>query len=164
MRRILVLVTVAGLAVGAAEAASGAVPVALRTPGAEFVELSGGNGRAVIARRGSLLALVGQGRIRIVDLAGGGRPNLSCRGIVRRVSATTVESSGRNLRCRVWSGASGGPWQAIMRGRRISASGSVKGSLTLDAVNTGVAGLYRIGVGQWRQWPRRARTFELDRA
>ena len=32
------------------------------------------------------------------------------------------------------------------------------------AINTGVAGLYRIGVGQWRQWPRRARTFELDRA
>ena len=111
-----------------------------------------------------MLVLVGQGRIRIVDLSGGGRPNLRCRGIVRRVSETTVESSGRNLRCRVWSGTNGGPWQAIMRGRRISASGSVKGSLTLDAVNTGVAGLYRIGVGQWRQWPRRARTFELDRA
>jgi hypothetical protein len=165
MRRILVLVTVAALAIGAAESAFGAVPVMLRTPGAEFVELSGGNGRAVVARRGYLFVAINSGRLRLVDLPGAGLPNLSqpCRQRARRVSATTIEISGRNIGCRIWSGADGGPWQAIMRGRGISASGTVRGSLTLDAANTGPAGRFRIAGGEWRQWPRRARTFELNR-
>jgi hypothetical protein len=165
MRRILVLVTVAALAIGAAEAAYGAVPVALRTPGAEFVELSGGNGRAVVARRGSIFITIGSGRLRIVDLPGTGTPNLNlpCRQRARRVSATTIEISGRDIGCRIWSGTDGGPWQAIMRGRRISASGTVKGSLTLDAVNAGPAGRYRIAGGDWHQWPRQPRTFALNR-
>ena len=119
----------------------------------------------MVTRRGSLLVNVGQGRIRIVDLRGGGRPNLSdkCRRRARRVSPTAVELEGRNIGCLIWSGPNGGPWQAIMRGRRISASGSVRGSLTLDAANRGLPGRYRIAGGQFRQWPRRARTFELNR-
>jgi hypothetical protein len=165
MRRILVLVTVAALAIGAAEAAYGAVPVALRTPGAEFVELSGGNGRAVVARRGSIFITIGSGRLRIVDLPGAGTPNLNppCQRRARRVSATTVEVVGQGIRCRIWSGVDGGPWQAIMRGRQISASGVVRGSLTLDAANAGRAGRYRSAGGDWNQWPRRPRSFELNR-
>lgn len=164
MRQILVLVMVAGLAIGAAEAAHGAVPVLLRTPDAEGFDLSGGNGRAVVARRGSLFLIMGSGRLRIVDLRGGGTPNINseCRQRARRVSATTVEVTGRNIRCRIWSGDGGGPWQAIMRGRRISASGVARGSLTLDGANAGSVGQYRIAGGQWRQWPRQARTFELN--
>ena len=50
-----------------------------------------------------------------------------------------------------------------MRGRRISASGVVRGSLTLDGANAGPVGRYKIAGGQWSQWPRRARTFELNR-
>jgi hypothetical protein len=165
MRRILVLVMVAGLAIGAAEAASGAVPVLLRTPGAEHVELRGGNGRAVITRRGTLLVNVRQGQIRIVDLPGGGVPNLSdqCRRRVTRVSPTTLVLRGRNIGCQVWSGVNGGPWQVIMRGRGINAGGIVRGSVTLDGANTGPVGQYRIAGETWKRWPRRVRTFELNR-
>jgi hypothetical protein len=165
MRRTLLLVMIAGLATGAAEAASGAVPVLLRTPGAELVELQGGNGRAVVARRGSLLLAVGSGRLRIVDLPGAGRPNLNppCQRRARRVRANAVEISGTNIRCRVWSGENGGPWQVVIRGRRISASGIVKGSLTLDAANSGPTGRYRIAGGDWKRWPRQAKTFSLNR-
>jgi hypothetical protein len=139
--------------------------VLLRTPGAEGVDLSGGNGRAVVARRGSLFLTIGSGRLRIVDLPGAGTPNFGgpCQSRARRISRTTVEIVGRNIRCRIWSGDDGGPWQAIMRGRRISAGGVVKGSLTLDGANAGDVGLYRIAGGEWKRWPRRARTFELNR-
>jgi hypothetical protein len=165
MRRILVLLTIAVLATGAAEAASGAVPVLLRTPGAEFVELQGGNGRAVIARRGSLFLTVGSGRMRIVDLPAAGRPNVNdqCRRRARRVRPNAVEIVGTDIRCRIWSGQNGGAWQVIVRGRRISASGVVKGSLTLDALNRGFPGRYRIGGDTWERWPRRAKTISLDR-
>jgi hypothetical protein len=165
MRRTLLLVMIAGLAMGAAEASSGAVPVLLRTPGAELVDLQGGNGRAVIARRGSLFLTVGSGRVRIVDLPGAGRPNLNppCQRRARRVRPNAVEVTGANIGCRIWSGENGGPWQVVIRGRRISAGGVVKGSLTLDAANSGPPGLYRIAGESWKRWPRQARTFPLNR-
>ena len=75
-----------------------------------------------------------------------------------------MEIRGRSIRCFIWSGEDGGPWQAIMRGRGINASGTVKGSLTLDGVDAGPVGRYKIADRQWNRWPRRARTFELDRA
>jgi hypothetical protein len=165
MRRTLLLVMIAGLAMGAGEAASAAVPVLLRTPGAEQVELRGGNGRAVIARRGSLFLTVGSGRVRIVDLPGAGRPNLNapCQRRARRVRSNAVEITGTSIRCRIWSGENGGPWQVVIRGRRISASGIVRGSLTLDAANSGPTGQYRIAGESWNRWPRQARTFPLVR-
>jgi hypothetical protein len=165
MRRLLVLLSLAALATGAAESASGAVPVTLRTPGTEFVELLNGNGRAALTRRGALFVSLGRGRIRVVDLAGGGRPNLNppCQRRARRVNARTIEIRGRNIGCRIWSGDDGGPWQVIIRGRRISASGSVLGSLTLDAVDSGATGVYRIAGGAWRAWPRTAHTYVLHR-
>ncbi len=165
MRRILVLVSVAILATAATEAAFGAVPVLLRTPGAEFVELENGNGRAAVARRGALLVNIGRGRLRVVDLAGGGRPHLSdqCRQRARRVSPRTVEIRGQDIGCVILSGDDGGPWQVIMRGRRISASGRVVGSLTLDAADRGSTGRFRIGDRPWRSWPRRVDTYGLNR-
>ncbi|HXV34664.1 MAG TPA: hypothetical protein VD769_11695 [Gaiellaceae bacterium] len=165
MRRTLVLLTIAALATGAAEAAFGAVPVLLRTPGAELVELRGGNGRAVVARRGSLNITVRSGRVRIVDLPAAGSPNLSdqCRRRARRVRPNAVEIVGTDIRCLIWSGQGGGAWQVILRGRGISASGVVRGSLTLDAMNRGFPGRYRVADGDWQRWPRRVKTIPLDR-
>jgi hypothetical protein len=165
MRRTLVLLAVAALAAGAAEAAFAYAPVLLRTPGAELVELQGGNGRAALTKRGALFINLGRGRIRVVDLPGAGRPNLNppCRRRARRVSARTVEIRGRDIGCRIWSGDDGGPWQVIIRGRRINASGSVLGSLTLDGVDRGATGLYRIAGGALQSWPRSARTYVLNR-
>jgi len=166
MRRILVPLAVAALAAGAAEAAFASVPVLLRTPGAELVSLQGGNGRAALTKRGSLLIIVDRGRLRIVDLVGGGRPNLndSCRRRAERVSTRTVEIRGRNIGCRIWSGDDGGPWQVIISGRGINASGSVRGSLTLDAVDSGATGTYSIAGRAPRPWPRSARTYVLNNA
>jgi hypothetical protein len=166
MRRILVPLAVAALAAGVAEAAFGSVPVPLRTPGAELFELQGGHGRAALTKRGSIFISIGRGRLRIIDLVGPGRPNLndSCRQRGRQVSARTLEISGRNIRCRVWSGDNGGRWQVIIRGRGINVSGSVLGSLTLDGADTGAIGTYRIGGRSERPWPRSARTYVLNSA
>jgi hypothetical protein len=164
MRRVLVFLAVAALAVGAAEAAFGSVPVLLRTPGAEFVELQDGNGRAAVTGRGALNIQLDRGRIRVIDLSDPGRPNLSdgkrCR--AHRVSRRTVEIRGRDLRCLVWSGENGAKWQVIIRGRGINAAGSVKGSLTLDAADRGPTGRFKIGEQGWRNWPRRAHTYVLN--
>ena len=163
MRRVLVLLAVAAPAMSVAVAASGPAPVLLRTPGAELIELLRGNGRAAVTGRGALFVNIGRGRLRIVDLSDPGRPSFRCDRRVRRVRPRTVEIRGRNIGCRIWSGQTGGRWQVIMRGRRISASGRVRGSLTLDAVDEGPTGRYRIAGGSWRPWPRRADTYGLDR-
>lgn len=163
MRRSLVVTFVAALSMWAADASYAQADYSLRTPGAELVELRAGYGRAVIGRRGSVLIRVASGRIRVVDLPGGNRPNRSCNKRGVRVSRSTVRYGGTDVRCRIWSGATGGPWQAVIKGRRISAAGSVRGSLTLDNFDTGPRGTYRIAGGPLRWWPRTARTFTLLR-
>jgi hypothetical protein len=163
MRRTTALTLLAAVALagaGAAEA-SGSVATALRTPGAQSVELRSGNGRAVVSRRGSLNMRVVSGRIRIVDLPGGARPMRSCNRRGVWVSAVAVEYRGRDVRCLVWGDSR--PWQAVMRGRGIYASGKALGSLTLDAVNAGPPGIYSIGSRDFRRWPRAPRTFTLRR-
>ncbi|HXV57222.1 MAG TPA: hypothetical protein VD704_05075 [Gaiellaceae bacterium] len=160
--RPLVLCALAGVVLLGGTAAHAAVPVVARTPGAELFELRGGNGRAAVSRLGSIFLSVRTGRVRIVDLPGGKRPFFNCGSrTLRRISSTTVEVRGTSIRCRVWSGDGGRPWQVIMRGRGISASGVVRGSLTLDAVSRGAPGTFRIGDGDLRRWPRNARTFVL---
>ena len=139
MRRTIVVIVVAALAMWAADASFGQTGYSLRTPGAELIELRAGYG------------------------LGGGRPNRSCNKRAVRVSRSTTQYRGTDVRCRVWSGASGGPWQAVINGRRIFAAGSVRGSLTLDAFDQGPRGTYRIAGGALRYWPRTARTFELWR-
>ena len=165
MRRILVLVTAVALAAGAAEAAFGSVPVLLRTPGAELVELRDGNGRAAITGKGAFNIQVDRGRVRIVDLSDPGRPNLTdgrrCR--AQRISRRTVEIRGRDIRCLVWSGENGARWQAILRGRGISGGGSVRGSVTLDGADVGPTGTYRTGDSDFRRWPRSVETHVLRR-
>lgn len=162
MRRILVLLTVAALAAGAGEAAFGSVPVLLRTPGAELVELQNGNGRGVVTGKGALNIQLDRGRLRVVDRSDPGRRNLRCEQRIRRVGPRTVEIRGRDVRCLVWSGDEGASWQAIMRGRGINAGGSVRGSVTLDAVDSGPTGSYRIGGQDWRRWPRGVETYVLN--
>ena len=162
MRRTIIVIFVAALAMWVADASYGQAGYSLRTPGAQLVELRAGYGRAVIGRQGSVLIRVAVGGIRVVDLPGGRRPNRSCNKRGVRVSASTVQYRGSDVRCRVWSGTSGGPWQAVSRVADLRA-GSARGSLTLDAYNSGPRGRYRIAGGQLRYWPRTARTFTLWR-
>lgn len=154
----LLLVPLAGTEVARAQFDS----VILRTPGAQGFEISGGKGRAVVTRVGAIFLDVGRGRVRIVDLRGGRPPFHRCNKAGRRVSPTTFEYRGRGLSCRVYS-RRGGPWQLIMQGRGISASGIVRGSLTLDAARRGPLGVFKIGDRAERRWPRNPRTFVLRR-
>jgi hypothetical protein len=160
MRRTPALTLVAAVSLAAGSAADAQTPpTTFRTPGAQALELRYGNGRAVVSRRGSLNMRIVNGRIRIVDLPGGARPNRQCnrRGI--RISSVAMEYRGRDVRCLVWGDSR--PWQAIMRGRGIFASGKALGSLTLDGVNAGARGIYKIGSREFRRWPRAPRTFVL---
>lgn len=157
MRRILVLTLLAAVALAAGEAAQGAVTT-FDTPGAQAVELRYGNGRAVLARRGSINVRVVRGRVRVIDLPGGSRPRWSCNRRAVRVSRVAVEFRGQDVRCLV-SGP--GPWQVVLRGRGIYAGGKVRGSLTLDGVDVGSRGMYKIGTRPFARWPRAPKTFVL---
>jgi hypothetical protein len=160
MRRTTALTLLAAVSLAGGSAAD-AAPTTFRTPGAQSLELRSGNGRAVVSRRGSLNIRVVSGRVRIIDLPGGPRPNRSCNRRGVRISGVAVEYRGRDVRCLVWGDSR--PWQAVMRGRGIYASGKVLGSLTLDAVNVGSRGRYKVGSRDFRLWPRAPRTFVLRR-
>lgn len=159
MRRTTFVALLAAASLAAGSAADAAVTT-FRTPGAQSFALNNGNGRAVVTKRGALLIRVVRGRIRVVDLPGGTRPSRSCNRRGVRVSGVAVEFRGRDVRCRVFGS---GPWQVIMRGRGINAAGKVRGSLTLDGVDAGARGVYKIGDGAFRRWPRLATTFVLRR-
>jgi hypothetical protein len=158
MRRFLLSLIVGAVSLGAAASATAAVVTSSATAGGQSVQTFYGNGRAVLAKRGSILAVVRAGRIRVTDLPGGRRPARSCNKIGRRVTAVTVVYRGRDVRCRVWGV---GPWRVTFLGRGISVSGIVTGHLTLDAYNTGPTGKYKIGSRPRRYWPRAPRTFRL---
>jgi hypothetical protein len=162
-RSLLVLGLLLVPLTGAGAAHAQLDPVLLRTPGAQGFEISGGNGRAVVTRVGAIFLDVRLGRVRVVDLPGGRAPFHRCSRAGRRVSPTTVEYRGAGLSCRIYS-RRGGPWQVVMRGRGISASGVVRGSLTLDAAARGPLGTFTIGDRAERTWPRHARTYVLRRA
>jgi hypothetical protein len=159
MRRFLLSLIVGAVALGAAASATAAaVSSSAAVVDGQSVQTFDGNGRAVLAKRGSILAVVRAGRIRVTDLPGGRRPARSCNKTGRRVSAVTVVYRGRDVRCRVWGV---GPWRVKFLGRGISVSGIVRGYLILDAYDRGPTGRYKIGNRPRRYWPRAARTFRL---
>ncbi|MGH3024676.1 MAG: hypothetical protein ACRDNI_13540 [Gaiellaceae bacterium] len=159
MRRILVLLLLAMVTLAAGSAAAQA-QTTFRTPGAQWVELRDGRGRAVLARKGAVNINIRRGRVRVVNLPGGSRPRRDCNKRGVRVTEYAIEYRGRKVRCLV-SGP--GPWQVIMTGRGINASGRVRGSLTLDGARSAPRGTYVIGTRAARGWPRSPRTFTLRR-
>jgi hypothetical protein len=156
MGRLAVSALIAALALAAASTPSfaSAATVVAGKP----VSLSNGYGKAQISRRGSLLAVVGWGRIRIVDLPSGRAPVRSCNKPLRKVNASTWTARGRDVRCRVWGM---GPWRVTLLGWRIHASGVVRGFLRLDGRDSGRTGTYKIGDAPRRAWPRYLATFRL---
>jgi hypothetical protein len=164
MRRTL-LGAVVLLALGVTEpalAAKAGKPIPLgRTPGSDYLELKRGHGRAAVTKQGALAIVVRRGRVRVVDRPGGERPRASCNRTGKRVSSTTVQYRGRDVRCLV---RGTGPWQVIIKGSGISASGRVKGSLTLNAAADKPRGRYRVGQsGPYKRWPRAAQTYNVAR-
>ncbi|HSK16796.1 MAG TPA: hypothetical protein VK915_11585 [Gaiellaceae bacterium] len=156
---VLVPVVAVGPALAAGPKAGEPIPLA-RTPGSELVEVKRGHGRAVITKKGSIVVVVRRGRIRVVDRPGGDRPTFRCNRPPVRVSSTTVQVRGKDIRCLVFGA---GPWQVIAKGAGVNASGRVRGSLTLQATPGKRRGLYRVGQGNFKRWPLAATTYNVVR-
>jgi hypothetical protein len=153
MRRFVLVLTLVGLLVVPAAGAR----VAARTPGSVYLQLTDGAGIAKVNRRGNFLGRVRRGRIvatRNVTLGG-----CAAR---RALSSTLVECRGRGITFRTPSDVR---WRLRLRGHGIYASGFVHGCLTLNGVNTGYPGTFKIRQdGRTRVWPRRARQYGLGGA
>src|SRR6266545_105087 len=77
----------------------------------------------------------------------------------RRISPTLIAYRGTELRFRVYNTA--GRWRLRLSGRGISASGFVRGCMTLNGFDVGPTGWYRIQSPDFKRWPRQATTYRL---
>jgi hypothetical protein len=155
MHRFLCSAVVAAVGLAVAGPAGAAPVESLRVPGSEAVELRRGIGYAALWDRGAVLGRVYRGRVRVINLRGGGAPSGWVRGCERREGrlAGALYCQGSGLR--FW--IHGGTWKIQLRGRGINASGVVRGTLALDRAPQG-RGVFRIGDedvdNPFRRWPR----------
>jgi hypothetical protein len=151
LRRLLLLALAAGLFTVPVAGASGALA---RTTGRPYLQFLDGAGVAKVRFRGNFLGHVGRGRIvatRNVHVSG----CESRRGLSGRLKACR----GSDLGFRTPSDAR---WRLRLRGRGINASGFVRGCMTLDGIERGDPGDFRIGE-PLRRWPPEATRYRLGR-
>lgn len=158
VRRVILFLTLAGLALAAAAPAHPAALSAARVQGSESVELSFGRGFASLADRGATLGNVRRGWIRVVDLSGGGPPSGWVRGCESRTGRLSgrVYCSGTDLRFYIH----GGTWRIRMKGGGINVSAVIRGSLGLDRERCSSC-TYKIGDRPERRWPATLRFFAV---
>jgi hypothetical protein len=132
-----------------------------RTTGSVSLSLKSGRGLAIIQSHGALLGRIKAGRVVVT-------PNVvvRCWRYRARLASGMVRYRGVRKGCtyvtfRVFS--SDGTWRVRIKGRGISVSGVVRGSLALDGANTGRTGTYSIAGSKFRSWPRRLHTYSLAR-
>jgi hypothetical protein len=132
-----------------------AVPTAAAsTPGSVSLEFREGAGVAKVRFRGNFLGHVVQGRVIATS-------NVILSGCEyrRRLAdgRNLCRGTGLNFRTPSYVG-----WRLTVGGRGISASGFVRGCMTLDAVDVGLPGSFRKGTNPaWRPWPRTATSYRL---
>jgi hypothetical protein len=129
--------------------------VLLRTSGGVQVGLEDGHGFAKLRSRGTLLGRIRRGRVVATENVFVGHWTEK-----RRVFDRLIAYRGRRMTLRVFSGD--GAWVVRLRGGGINVSGVVRGSLTVNGVNSGPTGRYTIDGGAEHPWPRSRRTFQLD--
>jgi hypothetical protein len=153
MRRRLLLICIMLVAGVVAVPTSSAV-ILDRTLGSAEIELRAGAGVAKIRFRGTFIGYVARGRIVATN-------NVTVTGSEsrRRISPTLIAYRGTELRFKVYSTA--GRWRLRLSGRGISAGGFVRGCMTLNALDVGPTGWYRIQSPDFKRWPRQARTYKL---
>jgi hypothetical protein len=155
MRRLLPIVLLVGLlAVPAADA------TVERTVGSVYLQFTDGAGLAKVRYRGNFFGSVRRGRIvatRNVIVSGYASK--------RTLASGLIEYRGPNsnsLRMGFRTPQPPTTWRLRLNGRGIYASGFVRGCMTLDGVDVGDPGRFRIGeTTMLRPWPRTARTFRL---
>ena len=148
LRHVFLVALVLGLLVVPAQAP----PAGAQTSGPVYLQFLNGAGLAKVRHRGNFFGHVGRGRIvatRNVRFSGCERRH--------RLSDTLKECRGRDLGFRTPSDER---WRLRLRGRRINASGFVRGCLALDGVDRGDLGDFRIEETV-RSWPRSLRRYRL---
>jgi hypothetical protein len=147
----LVLFAALGLSLAGPAAAGPADALSFRVPGAESFELRRGVGYAAVWDRGSVLGRVAAGRVRVINLAGGGVPSGWVRGCEHRRGRLVGVLLCQGSDVRFW--IHGGTWKIQVRGRGINVSGVVRGTLALDRAPGG-RGIFSVGDSDFRRWPR----------
>jgi hypothetical protein len=151
MRRRLFLIGIV-LVVGLLVAPTVSAVSLARTPGSVEFQLLNGAGTARVRHRGNFLGHVARGRIVATNSV-----TLSGCESRRALSATLKECRGTDLGFRTpgWT-----KWRVRLSGRGIDAAGYVAGCATLNGVDSGNRGRFRIG-SVVRGWPVEARTYRL---
>jgi hypothetical protein len=154
MRRVLfILLLVCCLAVPTAGA------TLARTSGSVYVQFMHGAGAAKVRYRGNFLGRVGRGRIvatRNVIVGGYASRRTLDSGLIEYRGPDSAHAS---MSFRTPGDVA---WRLRLFGHGIDATGFVRGCMTLDAVNVGPTGSFKIGQsGTTRPWPRAARTYRL---
>jgi hypothetical protein len=154
MRRALfIFLLVSCLAVPAAWA------TVARTNGSVYVQFMHGAGSAKVRFRGNFLGRVERGRIVATR-----NVNVSGYASKRTLASGLIEYRGPNA-----SHAAMGfrtpadlAWRLRLFGRGIDATGFVRGCMTLNGVDVGATGSFKIGqAGTTRPWPRAATNYRL---
>ena len=159
MRRLFFIGTLTLATLAAVPGALGAQTVAARTPGSVQLSLQDGRGLAVIQLRGALL-----GRIRAGRIVATRNVVVRCWKYRTELASGLIRYRGRGEDCAsitLYVSSQNGTWHVRIRGRGINVSGVARGSLMLDAANTGPTGTYSIGGRAKKPWPRASRTFSL---
>jgi hypothetical protein len=151
MRLLVFLCVFIALAATTASAASATVD---RTAGGVYVEFQRGAGSAKVRFRGNFFGRVAHGRVVATK-------NVNLGGCATResLSDTLTVCRGDGVTFRTVSGTT---WRVRLVGRGIFTTGFVRGCMTIDARNSGITGVFKIGTrSSWRAWPRLARTYRL---
>lgn len=155
MRRFLFLSLVVLLAVPAAGAT-----ITPRTPGSVYLQFQKGAGVAKVRYKGNFLGRIARGRIvatRNVTVSGYATRRVLLSGL--------IEYRGPNSQSTFMGFRTPQPparWRLRLFGRGIYASGFVGGCMTLNGVDAGPTGLYKIGQdGVFHAWPRAATAYRL---
>jgi hypothetical protein len=165
VRRLILPLTLAALALAASAPALPASLTSARVRGSEGLELSAGRGYAVLADRGAALGNVRRGWIRVTNIPGGGSPS----GWVRGCETRSGRLSGR-LYCagtglRFW--VKDGPWRIRIKGRGINVSAVMRGRVGLDRAGCSRRMFrnekctFKIGGGRERRWPATLKFFAV---
>jgi hypothetical protein len=153
MRPLALLLTLLPLVV--VTDTSAARSVVAKTDGATYLQLEDGHGFAATRSRGTYFGRVERGRI--VATA-----NVSENGCERRrrLAHGLRLCRGRDI---TFHTPSDRRWRVRLHGHGISATGFVRGCLTLDARNSGSTGSFKIGRpdGDSRPWPRARTSYRL---
>jgi hypothetical protein len=158
VRRPILVLTLASLALAAVSPAQPATFPATRVAGSEWLELADGRGFASFGQRGAAVGKVRRGRVRVANLADTGAPKGWVRGCESKSGQLSgrIYCSGTRLRFYIHEGR----WRIRTKGRGIDVSAVIRGSVGLDGAAC-TRCTFKIGDRPRRRWPATLRFFAV---